>query len=101
MSARRRLTITPDARQDIRDVLRYTRERWGTEQQRRYRAHLYEEMRKLVRFPELGQPRDDLFVGCRMLPVEQHIVFYRMVENDAVVGRVLHVRRNALSQVAP
>jgi toxin ParE1/3/4 len=102
MSARRRhLTLKPRARQDLRDALLFTRERWGAAQLSRYRVRLYEAMRTLIDYPELGQSRDDLFLGCRSLRVEQHMIFYRLTETDIVVVRVLHVRQDAVGKVEP
>lgn len=98
---RRRLTITPRAREDVRQALLYSRQRWGEEQRRRYRLRLTDALANLVDYPELGQPRDDLYPGCRQLQVEQHILFYRVTEEEVIVGRLLHVRRDTTDQVTP
>jgi plasmid stabilization system protein ParE len=58
-------------------------------------------MANLVDFPELGQPRDDLYLGCRQLRVEQHILFYRVTEEEIIVGRVLHLRQETSGRVTP
>ncbi|CAA9538419.1 MAG: hypothetical protein AVDCRST_MAG73-1657 [uncultured Thermomicrobiales bacterium] len=94
----RQLTILEQARRDVRDALRYTRLQWGTEQRSRYRVRLNRAMRSLLDHPDLGVPRPDLFEGCRSLPAEQHVVFYRVAE-DRVVVRVLHVRQDAVGKV--
>jgi toxin ParE1/3/4 len=98
---RRRLTLTPRAREDIRQSLLYSRQQWGEEQRRRYRRRLDDAMVRLVDFPESGQPRDDLYPGCRQLRVEQHILFYRVTNEEVVVGRLLHVRQDAIDHVTP
>ena len=95
------MTLTPRAREDIRQALLYSRQRWGEQQRRRYRLHLADAMTDLTDYPELGKPRDDLFPGCRQLRVEQHILFYRVTEEDVIIGRVLHVRQDATDQVTP
>jgi len=58
-------------------------------------------MANLIEFPELGQPRDDLFPGCRQRRVEQHVLFYPLTEEKVIVDRVLHVRQEAAGRVAP
>jgi plasmid stabilization system protein ParE len=74
MSARRRrLVVLPEAQADIRAILLYTRERWCVEQRRRYRDQLNQTMRSLLDDPERGRLRNDLYGGCRGLPVEQHV----------------------------
>ncbi|HEY7034003.1 MAG TPA: type II toxin-antitoxin system RelE/ParE family toxin [Thermomicrobiales bacterium] len=71
MSARRcRLVVQPGAQADIRAILLYTRERWGVEQRRRYGIQLNRALRSLLDYPERGRPRDELYSGCRSLPVE-------------------------------
>ena len=100
-SRRRRLTLKPQAQEDVREALHYTHQQWGAEQRSRYRVRLYETMRKLLDFPELGQPRDDLFPGCRSLRAEQHVIFYQITEGEIIVGRVLHVRQEAAGKVEP
>lgn len=102
MSARkRRLTITPAARQDLQDVLAYTERRWGNDQRRAYRTRLQNGMRSLTDFPERGAARDDLFTGCRILTIEQHIALYHVTDRAIVVGRILHVRQNPSDHIDP
>jgi toxin ParE1/3/4 len=93
MSARRRqLIIRPDAQADVRAILLYTRKRWSSAQRDRYRNSLRRAMESLREFPESGPTRDEIAPGCRILTVEQHILYYRFdeYENAIVVGRVLH-----------
>jgi toxin ParE1/3/4 len=99
--SRRRLTIREAAKRDIDDALLCTRTRWGIDQRRRYRARLYQAMRSLLDYPELGASRDDLFPGCRNLPVEHHVVFYHVVDDEIVVGRILHTSQDPTGKVRP
>jgi toxin ParE1/3/4 len=102
MSARRRrLVIRPDAREDLRQILLYTQERWGEEQRRRYRARMYQAMRSLLDYPERGPARDEYFPGCRGLSAEQHIVFYLLTNQEVVVVRILHGNQDATGKVNP
>jgi toxin ParE1/3/4 len=100
MSARkRRLILQPDAQADIDEILLYTRKRWSAEQRRRYRAQRNKGMRSLLDYPERGLPRDDLYRGCRSLPVEQHVVFYSLDDDKIVVDRVLHTSQEPTGKV--
>jgi toxin ParE1/3/4 len=102
MSARRRqLVIRPDAREDLRQILIYTQERWGAEQRRRYRALMYQAMRSLLDYPERGRTREEYFPDCRGLPAEHHIIFYRLTDDEVVIVRILHGNQDAAGKVRP
>jgi toxin ParE1/3/4 len=102
MSARkRRLILKPDARADMRGILLYTQQHWGGDQRRRYRTRLYDAMRSLRDYPEWGRQRDEYFPGCRGLVVEQHVIFYRLTDEEIVVLRILHGTQDATDQVHP
>ena len=58
-------------------------------------------MRALLDHPELGMPRDDLFRGCRGRTVERHVVYYRITDDEIIVGRVLHSGQDPSGKVTP
>jgi toxin ParE1/3/4 len=64
------------ALRDIDDILLYTRRAWGARQRASYRAAIYQTLGRLSRHTEAGRPRDDLFLGCRGIQVEQHVIYY-------------------------
>lgn len=88
--------LSGPALRDIDGILLFTRRTWGKGQQAAYRAAIYRVLDILSRHPEAGRSRDDLFPGCRGLPVEQHVIYYYQ-PNDAtiVVRRILHQRQDA------
>jgi len=91
MSARkRRLILAPEAKRDLRDILLYTGRRWDTDQRSRYKAKLDHALRDLIQFPARGPSRDDISTGLRGLPVEAHVIFYRVDEQAITVVRILH-----------
>ncbi len=99
MPSRRRLHLTADAQADLRSILRYTARQWDIRQRDIYRGHLDEGMNTLLEFPDRGHERDDLYPGCRALRVKQHVLYYRLTETHVIVGRVLHVRQDAVGKV--
>jgi toxin ParE1/3/4 len=101
MTSRRRLRLTADARADLRSILRYTARQWGTRQRDVYRAQLDAGMNDLIDYPERGQERPDIYQGCRAFRVEQHILYNRLTETEILIGRVLHVRQDAIGKVDP
>jgi len=93
MSARKAsLAFTPQARQDISDVLLHTRQMWGRDQRDIYKNKIDSRLDYLRRYPEGGPPRVDLYPTCRMLEVERHIIYYRLRENSVRIVRVLPER---------
>jgi toxin ParE1/3/4 len=101
VKSNRRLRFTTDARTDLRDIRRYTADRWGARQRDVYDARLNRALSSLIEYPELGPPRDDLFPGCRNLVVGQHVIFYRLDGEVIVVGRVLHSSQDPVGKVTP
>jgi toxin ParE1/3/4 len=101
MSARRpAIRLAPRSERDYQSILLYTRRTWGERQRAAYRDKIVQALRRLRDYPQLGQPRDDLFLGCRGLPVEQHVIFYHQPEANAIVVlRILHQRQDATSEI--
>jgi toxin ParE1/3/4 len=97
----RKLRLTPEARADVREIRRYTARQWGARQRDVYYAHLNRGMRTLLDYPERGRPRNELYVGCRSLPVEHHIVYYYLTDEEIVIDRVLHGSQDATEKVSP
>lgn len=100
MKSSRKLHISPEARIDLRDIRRYTTQEWGARQLEIYTERLKQVIRRLLDFPELGHVRDDLYPGCRAFTAEQHVIFYRITENEIVISRVLHGSQDPTSKVS-
>jgi toxin ParE1/3/4 len=60
-----------------------------------------EASRMHVRFPNMGQNRDDLRPGIRRFVVSPFVVFYRPVEDTIEVLRILHGARDIGSIIEP
>jgi toxin ParE1/3/4 len=89
------LLLSPEAQSDLTDILIYTLQRWGEEQQDRYAAALDRGLLLLQENPEIGRSRPDLFPSCRSYRVREHIVYYALRDEAVVVFRVLHGRMDA------
>jgi toxin ParE1/3/4 len=57
--------------------------------------------RRHVRFPGMGQSRDDLRPGLRCFVVSPYVVFYRSVEDTIEVLRILHGARDISRLIEP
>lgn len=67
---------------------------WGDKQADVYEALLAAAVRQVSEHPLLGRPRDDVRPGLRGFVVGQHIVLYRVGDEEIEVLRVVHARRD-------
>lgn len=72
------LSITPKAESDLVGIWVYTCGEWGIEQADEYLDKLEQGMKQLIHHPSMGAR------------VEHHAVFYRVLEREILVVRVLH-----------
>ena len=95
MSARNlRLVLAPEARDDLRDALVFTQQRWDKNQRREYKQLLVNAFAELASFPELGRACPEFGAGIRSYRVGQHVVIYQATETEIRIARILHVRRD-------
>lgn len=78
------------AEQDLTDIWVYTSEEWSLAQADTYLDEIASVILTLTEHPRLGHARDDLKKGYRALPTNQHIVFYKVLEDEIQIIRVLH-----------
>ncbi|NCC85319.1 MAG: type II toxin-antitoxin system RelE/ParE family toxin [Clostridia bacterium] len=88
----REIVKRPRARQDLKDIWRYSFETWGEIQADTYLAELDAGIACLRTNAALGKPRDDLRPGYRSLRINEHMIYYRVTPSVIRVVRVLHVR---------
>lgn len=84
--------LSPKARQDFIDILRYTGETWGSNQFQAYRDKIDQALLAIGRDPLLGHRRDDLPETHRLYLVGAHVIIYRADEAGVGVVRILHQR---------
>jgi toxin ParE1/3/4 len=94
MPSSRRLRFTRDADADFEDILQYTAETWGELQMHAYSAVIYGVINDLLTFPGMGKRREDLAPGLLSHPAGQHLIFYRATDDELVVHRIIHGRRD-------
>lgn len=83
--------LTRAAVHDLVGIGRYTTERWGAEQARRYLGHFDARFSAIANDPEAGRPCDELRPGYRRVLQGKHVIFYRLSRRGVVeVIRVLH-----------
>ena len=86
------ITLSPKARQDFIDILRYTGETWGEPQLLTYRNKINEALQVISANPQRGRQRDDLPSACFSYSVGAHVIVYRLGADEVAVVRILHRR---------
>lgn len=95
----RGIVLSPRARQDFIDILRFTGETWGKQQLHIYRDKLDAALQRLGRNPGLGSPSPALPPTHRLYYVGAHVIVYRERGADIAVVRILHQRMSRARHV--
>jgi toxin ParE1/3/4 len=82
--------LSEEVQNDLREILRYTRENWGNKQAKHYLVELAAGFENIARSPKLGKAREEVEKGLRSFSVARHIIFYRTGTECVEVARVLH-----------
>ena len=78
------------AETDLLEIWLYTAEEWSLPQADIYLAQLGRTLKNLIDHPEMGKDRAELRKGYRSLLVNHHLVFYRLLDDEIQIMRVLH-----------
>ena len=93
------LIVSPQAQQNIIDILRYTGETWGQNQLLIYRDKIDEALNNICQNPLLGHVNSELPATHRLYLVGSHVVVYRMKGDLISVVRILHQRMSLTRHV--
>lgn len=93
------LKLSPRARQDFVDILRYTGETWGESQLLAYRDKINDALTAIAQNPKLGHDRFDLPSTHLAYLVGSHIIVYRIIGDSIGIVRVLHQRMSVAKHI--
>lgn len=86
-------TLTNMAKADLKEIARFTQNRWGREQRDLYLQMLDVSFHQLAVNPLKGKDCSDIRIGYRKLPTGSHLIFYRQTPADTIeIVRILHGR---------
>lgn len=85
-----RLRISRDARDDIRDIGRYSKASFGVPLARVYLQGLSNAFERIRERPLLGVARDDLGTGVRAFGYRSHRIYYDVTASSVDILRILH-----------
>lgn len=88
------LILAPTAREDLKEIYQYGLRQWGRTQSDNYLDTLKRKFWSLTEQPFMGTERPELLLGIRSLPVESHILFYRVTSTSVEIIRVLRGRQD-------
>jgi toxin ParE1/3/4 len=84
--------ISPEAEQDIQEILRYSLETWGEDQISAYWSVIWDAAHRIRSFPEIGR-LSPVRSGERELSLPHHTIFYRYAGNTVTILRIVNPRR--------
>ncbi|WP_052501450.1 type II toxin-antitoxin system RelE/ParE family toxin [Thiomicrospira microaerophila] len=93
------LVLAPVAQSDLKEIYRYTVENWGMQQAQNYLDHIKQSFKTLLENPNLGRERSELGQNVRAINCQKHIIFYRYLETELQIIRVLHGRQDPARHV--
>lgn len=88
------IRFLPRAQRDLVAIRDWGDVRWGQGRTDDYVRGLTTAIERLGRHPYLGRSRDAILPDLRSIRYEAYIVFYKIDDDDVLVGAILHERRN-------
>lgn len=84
-------TLTNMAKADLKEIAKFTQNRWGCEQRNLYLQMLDVSFQQLAANPLKGKDCSEIRIGYRKLNAGSHVIFYRQTLADTIeIVRILH-----------
>lgn len=84
-------SLTEKAKNDLKDIARFTQKRWGREQRNKYLTLLDRSYHQLAENPSIGRDCSEIKAGYKKFPTGSHVIYYRSKSTSLIeVVRVLH-----------
>lgn len=82
------------ADKDLEEIFDYTMNKFGFDQAEKYLLQIDEIFKMLMKNPESGKQRNEIKEGLYSFPKDNHVIFYRILEDHIRIVRVLHGSRD-------
>lgn len=89
--------VTARARDDLKNIGRYTEQTWGKNQRNVYLKEIEARFQWLAENPLSGKHRIDICEGYYSFPQGQHVVFYLVASNIIDIIGVPHKEMDTIS----
>ncbi len=86
--------FSPEARNDLADIRRYTFDKFGEKQVDAYLSKLAEGIQGIRVMPGIGRQHDEIPDDLVLVKVEQHYVVYQHVDDQIYIVRIIFARSN-------
>jgi toxin ParE1/3/4 len=96
-----KLVVSDAARQDLRDITRYTEKNWGSVQRDKYLEAIKGRFLLIRERPTAGASRDEIRPGYRSLTSGRHVIFDRVTEDAIEIVRILHANMDLHRHLDP
>jgi len=93
-ASHRDIVATPRAQRDLIEIWLYFADVASPDLADRLLLDIDRAARRLVEYPRLGRPRDDVLAGLRSVIVPPYAILYRVTEENVEISRILHTRRD-------
>jgi toxin ParE1/3/4 len=92
--------LTVKAKEDLKDIARYTKETWGVKQRDIYLKQIDDIFHLISETPDKGKACSDIRENYYKLSVGKHIIFYRQLNKKEVqIVRILHASMDIISHL--
>ena len=92
--------LTNKAIADLKDIGRYTQEKWGREQRNLYLRMLDASFQQLAANPLVGKDCSDIRDGYRKCNAGSHVIFYHQSGKTIEIVRILHGRMDCETRLS-
>jgi len=86
--------FSPEARNDLADIRRYTFDKFGEKQVDAYLSKLAEGIQRVRVMPGIGCRHDEIPDDLLLVKIEQHYLVYQHVDDQIYIVRFLFARSN-------
>jgi toxin ParE1/3/4 len=93
--------LTPSARDDLKNIGRYTERQWGKTQRNTYLRDLEKRFGWLAENPQLGKHRSDITEGYYSFPQGEHVIFYLIGQGGIDIIGIPHKEMDTISYFLP
>ncbi len=93
-------SLTNAAKADLRNIARFTEQRWGREQRKLYLKGMDDTFGRLADSPAFGVACEYIAPELRKYPFQSHVIYYDIASaTHILIIRVLHKRMD-VSQIS-
>lgn len=84
--------LSPLAKLDIENIWNHTAQHWGIDQAEIYTRQLRNHIETVAKQPALASACPEVRAGYYKYPSGAHLLFFRIIDGDIDVVRILHQR---------